>query len=270
MKEYSVTRIGKGLALVVVALFVLSCVYTTLYQGTTDGPDFIQAVQGGSISPEMISSLEIVEPTVGHMPFTTDSELLAILEGSRQNETDVPATWSRPVPPWEPKSVGQRFKQFLQKAVPWSVLPFLICVWFGMTYLIAHVGGWTELASVYGTSRPMPPIRTRGESAGMRAMINYRSCLRVAADEQGIYLVPSFQFRAFHPPLFIPWTDVTHGNDKFWFKRVVKFHFSRGPQIDLWIGPRPRGTAAGLTPQEIHTMRDPQRIDDVLLAIGEV
>jgi hypothetical protein len=57
--------------LVLAAGFVGWAVYETFIGGTTSGPDFLQAVKSGSVSSDSISSIELVEPPVGHTPFST-------------------------------------------------------------------------------------------------------------------------------------------------------------------------------------------------------
>jgi hypothetical protein len=59
------------LLLALAAGFVVWAVYATFMGGTTSGPDFLQAVKSGSVSTGSISSIEVVEPAVGHTPFAT-------------------------------------------------------------------------------------------------------------------------------------------------------------------------------------------------------
>ena len=44
--------------------------YGMFYAGTTSGPDLVQAMRSGSVTAASISSIEVVEPAVGHTPFT--------------------------------------------------------------------------------------------------------------------------------------------------------------------------------------------------------
>jgi hypothetical protein len=80
----------------------------------------------------------------------------------------------------------------------------------------------------------------------MRARINYRSCLTISADSQGIYLRTFFLFRPFHPPLFIPWTDLDYTDKRMWFMRGVKLSFAKAPGVYIWLY---AGTAAKLIQQ---------------------
>lgn len=54
---------------VLVAIFTSFTFYSMFVEGTTDGPDFIQAIQTGSVAAGAISSIEVVEPANGHTPF---------------------------------------------------------------------------------------------------------------------------------------------------------------------------------------------------------
>lgn len=46
--------------------------YVTFVAGTTSGPDFLEAVRSGAVSSASITSIELVEPPVGHTPFTAN------------------------------------------------------------------------------------------------------------------------------------------------------------------------------------------------------
>ena len=52
------------------ALAVGYMAYLNFIEGRTAGPDFIKAFQSRTLSAGAISSIEVVEPAVGHTPFT--------------------------------------------------------------------------------------------------------------------------------------------------------------------------------------------------------
>jgi hypothetical protein len=58
--------------LALTAVLVAWAFHETFVSGTTDGPDFVQILKSGSGSADSISSIEVVEPAVGHTPFTTN------------------------------------------------------------------------------------------------------------------------------------------------------------------------------------------------------
>jgi hypothetical protein len=66
-------------------------VYGMFYAGTTSGPDLVQAVKSGSVTAASISSIEVVEPAVGHTPFTA-KEYASL---ARRTQIDAPASIER-------------------------------------------------------------------------------------------------------------------------------------------------------------------------------
>ena len=66
-KKLSVSAI-----VLVTAVFGIWAFHETFIDGTTDGPDFVQILKSGGGSAGSISSIEVVEPAVGHTPFTTN------------------------------------------------------------------------------------------------------------------------------------------------------------------------------------------------------
>jgi hypothetical protein len=72
---------------VVIAGFVAWAIYggyATFIQGTTSGPDFISALQSNLVTTNTISSIEVVEPTRGYMPFTA-KEMDSLLRRTKIN-----------------------------------------------------------------------------------------------------------------------------------------------------------------------------------------
>ncbi|MES2440275.1 MAG: hypothetical protein V4584_14490 [Verrucomicrobiota bacterium] len=67
-KPIKLIPIVTGASLLVgLAVWIISGIF---YAGTTAGPDLVEAVKSGSVTAASISSIEIVEPAVGHTPFT--------------------------------------------------------------------------------------------------------------------------------------------------------------------------------------------------------
>ena len=46
------------------------CIYMQFIYGMTNGPDFIEALRSGNLDTSKVSSIEVVEPPLGHTPFT--------------------------------------------------------------------------------------------------------------------------------------------------------------------------------------------------------
>jgi hypothetical protein len=78
--------------------------------------------------------------------------------------------------------------------------------WMGVCWLLALVGGWRALAGRYRVDgEPRAPTR---RTFGMLGLVSYNGVLDVAASNSGLDLRVMSLFRAGHPPLRIPWTDI--------------------------------------------------------------
>jgi len=89
-----------------------------------------------------------------------------------------------------------------------SLAPIAIVAWFAfVTAVIAQLGGWARLAERYRTELPRPD-NARLTSGRMRWMTGYNSVLYVGWTDAGLYLSVFPLFRAGHPPLLVPWSDV--------------------------------------------------------------
>jgi hypothetical protein len=78
--------------------------------------------------------------------------------------------------------------------------------WMGVCWLLALVGGWRGLARryrVHGEAKP-----TTQSTSAMLGVVSYNGVLQVGASDTGLELRVMSLFRAGHPPLRIPWTDV--------------------------------------------------------------
>ena len=73
----------------------------------------------------------------------------------------------------------------------------------------------------------------------MRKGTNYGNCLILAVNSDGIYLSVFFLFRIGHPPLFIPWPDVSMRERRFlFFFKQVELRFARCSSIPFVISRR--------------------------------
>lgn len=108
-------------------------------------------------------------------------------------------------------------------------------IWIGIGLFVARVGGWATLATVYEYSGEFRGESLRFQSARMRWGTNYGSCLTVGANPRGLYLAVFFIFRIGHPPLLIPWPDISISEQKARWFNYVMLQFRRAPSIPLLI-----------------------------------
>jgi len=93
----------------------------------------------------------------------------------------------------------------------WWIAPLVLAAlpafWCGVVVLIAQFG-WGRLAARYRTEAEAGGRRLRFAS-GRVGFASYRSTLHVGIEPDGLHLSVPLLFRPGHPPLFIPWGEVT-------------------------------------------------------------
>jgi hypothetical protein len=67
--------------------------------------------------------------------------------------------------------------------------------------------GWSKLADRYETNLPFEGTRVGIISATING-VSYKNSLILRYNQDGLYLRPTFLFRLFHKPLFIPWMEI--------------------------------------------------------------
>jgi len=110
---------------------------------------------------------------------------------------------------------------------PVTVLALCIAGWTGFSYLISYMSGWRYLARVYRASQPFLGGRWRPWAASMRWGVNYNGLLALGADSQGMHMSVFFLFRIGHPPLFIPWPDISASPLRSWWFRMARLEFEK-------------------------------------------
>jgi len=134
---------------------------------------------------------------------------------------------------------------------------FFIVLWISVSMLISIIGGWRALSGDYRANFPYDGKKLRMKSVGMRWATSYGNCVTVGANKEGLYLSVLPIFRLGHPPLFIPWTDIsTEEGKQLFFFQVVKFKFINHPNVPVVFSKR--------LAEKIFTMRE-ESIRDISL-----
>jgi hypothetical protein len=123
--------------------------------------------------------------------------------------------------------------QFEPFSVPAYILYFII-LWICICKLVSAIGGWRILARDYCANSAFDGQKLWLKSAAMRRWTNYNNCVNIGADKFGLYLSVLPIFRVGHPPLFIPWMDIsTEATQRRLLPDVVKFSFAKQPQVPV-------------------------------------
>lgn len=122
----------------------------------------------------------------------------------------------------------------------WPIALIIICLagWILFSHLISYMSGWRRLATTYRATQPFSGTWMRPWAASMGWGVNYNGLINVGTDSAGIHLSIFFLFRAGHPPLLIPFGDVSAMGMRtwrtFWFS-MAKLEFRRCPSAYLLI-----------------------------------
>ena len=83
---------------------------------------------------------------------------------------------------------------------------FFIGMWILISYTLSKKG-WQDLAEKYEAPGNFTGASAGWISAGING-VDYKNCLILKYNGQGMHLVPIFLFRLFHKPIFIPWNEI--------------------------------------------------------------
>jgi hypothetical protein len=120
----------------------------------------------------------------------------------------------------------------------WWPAFFAPFIWILVSFIISRVGGWSLLARVYlAQADTLDGDSWRFQSIQMRWGTNYGNCVTVRADPLGLGLSVLFLLRLGHPPLLIPWSDITMVTVKKFrfFPSWIEFRFRLEPSIPIRI-----------------------------------
>jgi hypothetical protein len=122
------------------------------------------------------------------------------------------------------------------------IVPLLFAaVWVGVLSLVARLGGWSRLAAAYRTREPFEGSRKRFASGSLLGgslfgcPCDYSGSLTVGSNPEGLYIAVLPLFRPGHPPLFVPWQDVTAQVKKGWLRTTVILTFRQVPSVRLRV-----------------------------------
>lgn len=118
-----------------------------------------------------------------------------------------------------------------------AALPFLIPLaiaawWCILMWVVSRMCGWHALARHYRAESRFQGKHHRFSSVKMGSG-NYGGCVTLGANSEGLYLAVMFLFRIGHPPLFIPWADLTPRIKKLWIFEWLVFEVKRAPRVKL-------------------------------------
>jgi hypothetical protein len=118
----------------------------------------------------------------------------------------------------------------------WLIIPcYVLALWLLVSAVISYVGGWTTLAKRFRLRAAFVGERWKVQSGRMRWIAGYRNCLTVGCSPEGLYLATMLPFQFRHPPLLIPWDEITVSRRQLAFVDFVRFGLGRELDIPLFL-----------------------------------
>lgn len=114
-------------------------------------------------------------------------------------------------------------------AVVFAVLIAFPLFWVGLIWLIGAFG-WRAVAEHYPDKPSMSGQLWRWRSLQIERGAAYNNGVTIAADSSGIRFSVPIVFRPGHPPMFIPWSDLTITRDRRWYGAVVRLEARKAPR----------------------------------------
>jgi hypothetical protein len=117
--------------------------------------------------------------------------------------------------------------------IPVVITLYVVFVWVAVNFLISWIGGWFELSRTYRATQEFNGQIWRFQDVYLRLLTRYHGAVSVGASQEGLYLSVIFLVRPGHPPLFIPWQDISVKPGKVLWVRVYQFQFRQVPSVRL-------------------------------------
>lgn len=119
------------------------------------------------------------------------------------------------------------------------VLPiYFVTLWTGIYFFIAKSGGWRLLARRFRMNSSFVGEKWSMQSAAMRFGVSYNNCLTVGANSMGLFVQPMILFRLWHPPLFVPWSEIRRFPKKRLLWDFMEYRLGREEEIPFTVRPK--------------------------------
>ena len=87
--------------------------------------------------------------------------------------------------------------------------PFGIYLFCAITIAISLIGGWHKLRRQFRAPHNFTDGTLFTWQSARVGLANYNNILKIRVAPQGLFLACPFMFRLMHPPLLIPWQEIT-------------------------------------------------------------
>jgi hypothetical protein len=128
---------------------------------------------------------------------------------------------------------------WLNGLLPWEAGAGIVLIFLAaatvVTFCVSLWSGWRLLSERYRSEREFAGERWRFQSGRMRWGCGYNNCLTLGANAEGLYMAVLPVILPWHPPLFIPWIEITTREERRWWGYATVFTLGREMQIPLRV-----------------------------------
>jgi hypothetical protein len=115
------------------------------------------------------------------------------------------------------------------------VFAAFIGAWLLAAAFVSRLSGWHDLAGRFALQGEFPSEQFRFKSARMKHGMNYNNCLTIGASAVGFSIATPWLFRSSHPPLFIPWTEISCVHTKILWWPMVQLQLGRENPVPFTV-----------------------------------
>ena len=105
---------------------------------------------------------------------------------------------------------------------------FFLGGWIAVLLLISRITGWSRLAEKYRTYKKPDFKLLRLVQVNWGSSLMSGNIYTLGSSYKGLYLAVLFPFRIGHPPLLVPWRDITAKKEKRFMSNKVVLKFKNG------------------------------------------
>jgi len=122
---------------------------------------------------------------------------------------------------------------------PWALTTGVVLIaglaWFVGSSLSALGSGWHKLQNRFRASGPFNGDQRSFQTGVMRWQSRYNHSLRLGANQDGMYISAMWLARMQHPPLFVPWSEISAMDQPRLLRQGTLFMLGRKEQVPLWV-----------------------------------
>ena len=118
---------------------------------------------------------------------------------------------------------------------PFYYAIFFLVFWLLLNFIVSRLTGWARIASHYRNVGGFTGKVWRFQTITTRRGMAYKGNMNVGADSRGLYLSLFFLFRFGHPPVFVPWGDITVTEKQISKSRMLELRFRKTEDLPVRI-----------------------------------